>query len=290
MPTSKQPNTGLNHHSTQVSTTTISTEAVALLIDGENVTAADNIPYILVEAGKMGGVNVRRVYGNWAEPSMSDWKRHLVPNSYDLEAIGNNLTLKTGKNGTDIALVVDAMDLLYEGYRYFCLVTGDSDYLALVQRLRREGCEVLGIGGPNTSPALKDICSRFLSLPQRETRVVTAASPTLREVPGSIVSSYKIAQLPAPATQVAPISANLLSQAYRLALQEGKDPEWVLFSTFGIKLRSLISDYDAIYGQAKLKDLLRQHPGLFETAQRLVGNATREADAVRLRQQPELPS
>jgi hypothetical protein len=123
---------------------------VALLIDGENVITPDLIAHILVEAGKMGGVVIRQVYGNWTAPSMQPWKEMMT--HYELEPKGNGQA-NLGRNATDIALVIGAMDLLYRGVRHFCLVAGDSDYIALVLRLRQEGCTILGIGMPNASQA-----------------------------------------------------------------------------------------------------------------------------------------
>src|SRR6266436_8474902 len=78
--------------------------SVALLIDGENALIPDLIAHILVETGKMGGVTIRQVYGNWAAPSMQSWKKHLT--HYALEPMGN----RPGHNATDIALVIGAMD------------------------------------------------------------------------------------------------------------------------------------------------------------------------------------
>src|SRR5437870_10874324 len=137
---------------------TLAASPVALLIDGENVIAPDLITHILVEAGKMGGVVIRQVYGNWAAPSMQPWKEMLT--HYALEQMGNG-QINAGRNATDIALVIGAMDLLYRGVRHYCLVTGDSDYLPLLLRLRQDGCTILGIGLPNASHALKEACSRF---------------------------------------------------------------------------------------------------------------------------------
>jgi NYN domain len=79
---------------------------VALLIDGENVAIPDLLAHVLVEAGRMGGVTIRHVYGNWSAPVMQGWKKYL--DHYGLEAKGN----RAGSNATDIALVIGAMDLL----------------------------------------------------------------------------------------------------------------------------------------------------------------------------------
>src|SRR5437588_11910496 len=86
---------------------TLASSPVALLIDGENVIAPDMIAYILVEAGKMGGVVIRQVYSNWTAPSMHPWKEMMT--HYALEQMGN-IPANAGHNATDIALVIGAMD------------------------------------------------------------------------------------------------------------------------------------------------------------------------------------
>ncbi len=188
---------------------------VALLIDGENVIAPDLITHILVEAGKMGGVVIRQVYGNWAAPSMQPWKEMLT--HYALEQMGNGQT-NAGHNATDIALVIGAMDLLYRGVRHFCLVAGDSDYVPLVLRLRQDGCTILGIGMPNASHTLIEACSRFLTteqlIPNATSSIPTIASST------SSTTARAVAEL-----------TTLLTKAY---LHEAKKSgsEWILLSTY----------------------------------------------------------
>jgi len=138
--------------------------SVALLIDGENALIPDLIGHILVEAGKIGVVTTRQVYGNWAASCMQGWKKIMVRSA--LEPKGPLLS-KPGHNGTDIALVIGAMDLFHqEGIKYFCIVAGDSDYVPLVLRLRQGGSTVLVIGPPACSSVLKEASSVFLSTDQ----------------------------------------------------------------------------------------------------------------------------
>ena len=107
---------------------------VALLIDGENI-SPDLTAQMLVEAGKFGGVTIRRVYGNVTSPNMQRWKE--VMTQYALQGM-HQMQTATGKNAADIALAVDAMDLFYRDHvTRFCLVGSDSDYTPLVLRLRQ---------------------------------------------------------------------------------------------------------------------------------------------------------
>lgn len=134
---------------------------VALLIDGENC-SPELAAKALAEAGKFGVVRVRRVYANWASANHRGWM-DVVARCH-LEPIHHARTA-TGKNATDIALVVDAMDLLHTGeIACFCLVASDSDYTPLVQRLRAANRIVIGLGRAQTTSALVEACSLFLTL------------------------------------------------------------------------------------------------------------------------------
>ena len=160
-----------------------SRQRVALLIDGDN-SAYVSIPSLLDEAGKMGDVMIRCVYGNWSLPSMHAWQE--VAPRYGLEQRHHGRTTP-GKNATDIAMVVDAMDILYSSaIEHFCLMTSDSDYTPLVLRLRSAGCQVLGIGKPTTPLTLQTACTEFVStdqLPSRAVQPLPAAPPSATAAP-----------------------------------------------------------------------------------------------------------
>src|SRR5947209_9020573 len=190
---------------------TLAASPVALLIDGENVIAPDMIAHILVEAGKMGGVMIRQVYGNWAAPSMHPWKEMMT--HYALEKMGN-VPANAGRNATDIALVIGAMDLLHRGVKHFCLVAGDSDYIPLVLRLRQDKCTVLGIGMPNASHALKEACNRFLTTEQLIPSTVSAK--LMIPPPTSLPTTCSVEEC-----------LTLLTDAY-LQLKEKSGNEWIL--------------------------------------------------------------
>ena len=171
---------------------------VALLIDGDNI-ACDLVGPILIEAGKFGGVVIRRVYGNWAQPSMQRWKE--VSQFYSIQQMHHVEVNAYQKNATDIALVVDAMDLLYKDHiDHFCIVTSDSDYTPLAERLRSEGCFVLGIGRTTTSPSFSRACTTFLTTeqlrpPMSQPRPVTTA-PSLIDIeqPGPAEQTVQVIQ------------------------------------------------------------------------------------------------
>src|SRR5260370_4536734 len=207
---------------------------VALLIDGDNI-SPDLIAHILVEAGKFGGVTIRRVYGNWGSPSMQPWKNVTI--HYALQQV-HSTQIATGKNAADIALVIDAMDLLYRDHiERFCLVTSDSDYTALVLRLCAAGCLVVGIGRPTTPMALMRACTVFVSTDQ----LAPAVSPS-RPQPSSAspVTRERASSSPPATTKVKPNPelTTLLTNAYREATK-GKETERVLISRSGLGLKKL---------------------------------------------------
>jgi hypothetical protein len=230
---------------------------VALLIDGENAAIPDLVAHILVEAGRMGGVTVRQVYGNWAAPSMQSWKKYL--SHYALEPMGN----RPGPNATDIALVIGAMDLLYRGIKHFCLVAGDSDYVPLVSRLRQDGCTVLVIGSSAVSKALKEASNKFLSTDQ-----------LLPQAPSQLSSAPII-----PSSQAPELSA-LLAQAYHAVVQKS-ETEWILLSQLGVTLRQLCPTFEGTYGKKHLSALVKQCNDHFEIRMQTIGKG--KAEEVRLR-------
>ncbi|MGQ9874956.1 MAG: NYN domain-containing protein [Chloroflexus sp.] len=133
---------------------------VALLIDGENYPAT-RANVALEIARRQGHLVVKRVYANWSRPANQAWIEPVA--RYSLQPVHHE-RVATSKNATDILLVVEAMDMLYgEQIDRFCLVTGDSDYVPLVKRLRKAGKEVIVIGSEHTAEALRNACSRFIS-------------------------------------------------------------------------------------------------------------------------------
>lgn len=233
---------------------------VALLIDGENM-SPDLATHMFVEAGKFGGVTIRRVYGNWGSPSMQPWKH--VTTHYALQQV-HSAQAATGKNAADIALVIDAMDLLYrEHIERFCLVTSDSDYTALVRRLCAAGCLVVGIGRPTTPLALMRACTVFVSTDQ----LVPPSSSSKPPMTLSAVSEKTPSSPKASTTQVKGNVelTTLLTTAYREAAK-GKETEWVLISRLGLGLKKLRPAFTTkSYGYKDLSSLINAHTDLFDT-------------------------
>ena len=133
----------------------------ALLIDADNV-SAKYITAILDEMTKYGVITYKRIYGDWTNNQASKWREELLTNSITpIQQFCNT----AGKNATDSALIIDAMDILYTGrVDGFCIVSSDSDFTKLASRLRESGMEVIGMGENKTPKSFKAACSVFTSL------------------------------------------------------------------------------------------------------------------------------
>ena len=136
---------------------------IALLIDADNASHAGIDPVLTVLA-ELGQVNIRRAYGNWAKPALSKWSQ--ITHRYGLQPM-QQFDLTKGKNATDMAMTIDAIDLLYQGkVDGFGIMSSDSDFTPLVTRLRQDGIVVYGFGSAKTPQAFKSVCTRFIDVDQ----------------------------------------------------------------------------------------------------------------------------
>ncbi len=136
-----------------------SNKKIALLIDGDNAEAR-LIEQILNEAAKFGRVTIKRIYADWTMPQMNKWKEQT--NRFAIRPI-QKFSYTKGKNSTDTALIIDAMDIMYqESVDGFCIVSSDSDYTGIAHRIREAGLYVMGIGGSHTPEAFVKACEHFV--------------------------------------------------------------------------------------------------------------------------------
>ena len=139
----------------------VSADRIAVMIDADN-TRPSFAEALLSEVAKYGTPTIKRVYGDWTNPHLTQWSRKL--NSMGLRAMHQN-AFTMGKNSTDLALVIDAMDLLYDdNVEAFALVTSDSDFTSLAHRLRESGKTVYVLGENKAPDALKYACDKFIDL------------------------------------------------------------------------------------------------------------------------------
>lgn len=132
---------------------------IAVLIDGDNIPSA-HVKEMMEEIAKYGNPTIKRIYGDWTRPGLTKWKKLLLENAITpIQQYGYT----SGKNATDSAMIIDAMDILYSGkVDGFCLVSSDSDFTRLAVRLREAGMEVIGIGEKKTPNPFIVACDRFI--------------------------------------------------------------------------------------------------------------------------------
>lgn len=220
----------------------------ALLIDGDNAQAS-LLPQMLTEVSKYGTAIIRRIYGDWTEPQMKSWKETL--NTHSIQPI-QQFRYTTGKNATDSALIIDAMDVLYStDVNAFCIVSSDSDYTRLATRIRENNLFVLGIGRGNTPPAFINACNVFVATENlRKTSTQTGKSKSTSQAPKKIGVKLK-KQL-----------VKLFNTAFDLAIQ---DDGWADLSAMGSFLRQTDPSFDPrTYGHKQLSKLVQEYPELIE--------------------------
>jgi len=138
---------------------TIQDLRLAVLIDADNVPYA-NVKEMFEEIAKYGTPTFKRIYADWTKPTVSGWKKVLLENA--ITPI-QQYSYSTGKNATDSAMIIDAMDILYTGkVDGFCIVSSDSDFTRLATRLREAGMKVIGIGEKKTLIPFISACDKFI--------------------------------------------------------------------------------------------------------------------------------
>ena len=212
---------------------------IAMLIDGDNAQAS-LIEHILAETAKYGTVTTRRIYGDWTTPNMNGWKDSL--HTYAVQPM-QQFSYATGKNATDSALIIEAMDLLHAGtVGGFCIVSSDSDYTRLAMRIREQGLFVMGIGRFNTPKSFVNACEVFAY-----TENLSPQSDKDTSSPKADASGW---------TKTA-------MQAIEMAVMEDG---WALLGTVGNNMRKLDPAFDSrTYGHKQLSLLIRSEPNIFET-------------------------
>ena len=227
---------------------------LAVLIDADN-TSPRIAAGLFQEIATFGEASVRRIYGDFSGQRLKGWADILQKHAIDPY---QQFAYTTGKNASDIALVIDAMDLLHSGrFDGFCLVSSDSDFTRLASRLREQGADVYGFGEQKTPESFRQACRRFIY--------------TENLLPDLHASAAEGA--PRRALQPAGAAVPLIERA--IAEMESEDG-WVGLGTVGTRLNNMVPDFDPrTYGYRKLSDLVRK-TGAFEVEQS-------EGHAVRIR-------
>jgi uncharacterized LabA/DUF88 family protein len=230
---------------------------LAVLIDADNAQPA-LVGALLAEIAKYGTAHVKRAYGDWTTGNLRGWKDHLLAQS--IQPI-QQFAYTRGKNSTDAALVIDAMDLLYSGrFDGFCIVSSDSDFTRLAARIRESGMTVYGFGERKTPKPFVAACDKFTyveNLGYSHDAVI--ADEALEPVPRSSGAQLK-ADTP-------------LVGRLRNAVQAASDDDgWAPLASVGQILTNQSPDFDSrTYGYAKLSDLMAATT-LFELERRSPGD------------------
>lgn len=213
----------------------------AVLIDGDNTSSKD-IDTIINEVAKEGIITYKRLYGDLTKPQLAAWKDVLLRNSITPV---QQYAYTTGKNSTDTAMIIDAMDILYTGkVDGFCLVSSDSDFTRLAVRLREAGMLVIGMGKQHTPEPFVKACSMF-----KFTDLI-AASKSNTETPAPPVKQIETNTSATPITEIIKSVDDLIAEK----CGEG----WLLASTVGDFLKHKYNEFDSRnYGFKKTIGLLK---------------------------------
>ncbi|MEO5995056.1 MAG: NYN domain-containing protein [Chitinophagaceae bacterium] len=232
------------------------TNRIALLVDGDNAPPKLLI-LILEEASKYGKVTIRRVYGDWTTPQMNTWKSML--NEMAFNPI-QKFSYTTGKNSTDSALIIDAMDILHDNLvDGFCIVSSDSDYTGLAKRIREEGIFVMGIGEKKTPNAFVKSCEIFTYVENLE---VTTETEVVTAKPEKVTKKKQ-----QKTTPKVPVNMSLINKAFDMSINESNE---VNISTLGLNLRKLDPSFDCrTYGYKTITSLFSNLNG-FEVVDNMI--------------------
>ncbi|MHB8094231.1 MAG: NYN domain-containing protein [Candidatus Aminicenantales bacterium] len=234
---------------------------IALLIDGDNAQPS-LIGKILTEAGKYGLVTIRRIYGDWTTVNMQGWKHTLNDNA--IQPI-QQFRYTVGKNATDSAMIIDAMDILHtHQVDGFCLVSSDSDYTRLATRVREIGFFVMGVGKQTTPKAFVNACNIFIYtenlVPKQQRSRKERPAPRRAENQGEPKKKEEHEDEEERPKKYDPVP--LLKGAFDMAVEEGG---WASLSTMGFYLRQLDPGFDPrTYGHKQLSQLIKSYSDLFE--------------------------
>jgi hypothetical protein len=221
---------------------------LAVLIDADNVPYA-NVKGMLEEIAKYGTPTFKRIYGDWTKPTLTGWKTVLLENA--ITPI-QQYAYTSGKNATDAALIIDAMDILYTGnVDGFCIISSDSDFTRLATRLREAGKQVFGMGEKKTPKPFIASCNKFIYIEilPKEMPEAEPAKP--------LKPAKKAKEKPQGANKA--LNKLIIASIHDLAEEDG----WVFLGTLGNLILKKQPDFDPRnYGHKKLLDLIKTVPGV----------------------------
>lgn len=285
---------------------------LAVLIDADNAQPSI-IEGLLAEVARFGVASVKRIYGDFTSTQATQWKQKLLAHSINPV---QQFAYTTGKNATDSSLIIDAMDLMYTGrFDGMCLVSSDSDFTRLAQRLREEGLVVYGFGERKTPDAFVQACDKFIytdilrasavagakavgkaavkpaqqapakvpaKLPSAAAATTKAAANS--DPPGTTQQPIVIANAATTASPAGkPLTLEIAIDLIRRAIEEASDEQgWAFLGAVGSYVNKLRPDFDPrLFNQRKLSDLVRHLSKQFATEERGAPDSTSKSIYVR---------
>ncbi|KAH8175224.1 NYN domain-containing protein [Sarocladium implicatum] len=217
---------------------------LAVLIDADNAQPAA-AGLLLAEVAKYGTASVKRVYGDWTTSNLNGWKDHLLRNS--IQPI-QQFAYTTGKNATDSAMIIDAMDLLYTSrFDGFCIVSSDSDFTRLASRIRESGLLVYGFGERKTPKPFVAACDKFI---HTENLAYDHAS-AISKADAVALQTQKLTFEPAV------VSDNIINRLQAAVRTFAGEDGWASLAQVGHLVSTQIPDFDTrTYGYAKLSEFI----------------------------------
>jgi len=251
---------------------------LAVLIDADNAQASI-IEGLLAEIARYGVASVKRIYGDWTSSHANSWKNSLLKHSINPV---QQFPYTTGKNATDSTMIIDAMDLMYTGrFDGFCIVSSDSDFTRLAQRLREEGLMVFGFGEKKTPEPFRVACDKFVYTEVLRPEIVAPVIPaTVKPAPESKaakpmavkVDPAKVAEVTAAKPVVAKLPVDLIRQAIE---EESDENGWANLGSVGSYLTKIRPDFDPrLYGHTKLSNLFKMNSQYFSVEERTVAGTS----------------
>jgi hypothetical protein len=217
---------------------------IALLIDADNA-SPEHLDQVLLVLGELGTINIRRAYGNWSKPALKGWGQ--LTGLHSIIPV-QQFDIVKGKSATDMKMVIEAMDLLYRGHvRGFGIMSSDSDFLPLVQRIREDGLPVYGFGTAKTPMSFQQSCNRFF------------------DIAALAADEAEAVEAPPVGEGQRPVDADLLQvlgSAYKACKRD--DEGYASLSELGQRAKAVSSFAVRNYGFNRLGDLVKALPN-FDT-------------------------
>jgi uncharacterized LabA/DUF88 family protein len=236
---------------------------LAVLIDADN-SSVNSIESVLEEIAKYGIASVKRVYGDWSSESLKNWRDVLLPHAITPV---QQFAYTSGKDATDMILIIDAMDLLFGGaLDGFCIVSSDSDFTPLASRIRESGLMVYGFGRKKTPEPFRKACDKFIyveNLEIEEKEEIKQNTITKMKEPEAEANKPELIEKTDLVKQ--PIDRATLNLIYKAVKDNSDDNGWAYLGVIGGYISAVKPDFDTRnYGYSRLSVLIKAL-GLFET-------------------------